>query len=92
MIKYGGLKQNSVVSWLRLREEAGGERRRARRGAYAQEEARRFRFNQRQAMGQPTPRRSTKDLQAMRRTALSQGFSEDEISQVYDSRECFKCS
>ena len=32
------------------------------------------------------PKKKGKDLQAMRRTALSQGFSEEEISQVYDSR------
>jgi len=32
------------------------------------------------------PKKKGKDLQAMRRTALTHGFSEDEISQVYDSR------
>lgn len=32
------------------------------------------------------PKKKAKDLQAMRRTALSSGFSEEEISQVYDSR------
>src|SRR4029450_5169565 len=32
------------------------------------------------------PKRKEKDLQAMRRTALTHGFSEDELSQVYDSR------
>jgi len=32
------------------------------------------------------PKRKGKDLQAMRRTALGLGFTEDEISQVYDSR------
>jgi len=53
--------------------------------AYAQEEARRFdSINAKQWAADP--KKKTKDLQAMRRTALSQGFSEDEISQVYDSR------
>lgn len=32
------------------------------------------------------PSRKGKDLKAMRRTALAEGFSEDELSQVFDSR------
>lgn len=32
------------------------------------------------------PKRKAKDLQSMRKTALAQGFTEEEISQVYDSR------
>lgn len=32
------------------------------------------------------PKKKQKDLSAMRRTALTAGFSEEEISQVYDSR------
>ena len=32
------------------------------------------------------PKKKAKDLQAMRRTALGEGFTEDEISKVYDSR------
>lgn len=32
------------------------------------------------------PKRKGKDLQAMRRTAISEGFTEEEVSQVYDSR------
>lgn len=32
------------------------------------------------------PKKKGKDLQAMRRTALQQGFTEEEVSQVYDSR------
>jgi len=32
------------------------------------------------------PKKKVKDLQSMRRTALSEGFSEEEVAQVYDSR------
>jgi hypothetical protein len=32
------------------------------------------------------PKKKGKDLQAMRRTALAEGFTEEEVSQVYDSR------
>jgi len=32
------------------------------------------------------PKKKSKDLNSMRRTALSHGFSEEEIAQVYDSR------
>jgi hypothetical protein len=32
------------------------------------------------------PKKKGKDLQAMRRTALQEGFSEEEVAQVYDSR------
>jgi hypothetical protein len=32
------------------------------------------------------PKRRAKDLQSMRRTGLSAGFGEEELSQVYDSR------
>ena len=32
------------------------------------------------------PKKKQKDIQAMRRTALASGFSEEEVSQVYDSR------
>jgi hypothetical protein len=53
--------------------------------AYAFEESRRF--DQLNAKSWAAdPKRKSKDLQAMRRTALSQGFSEEELSQVYDSR------
>ena len=53
--------------------------------AYAQAESRRFdQLNAKQWAADP--KRKGKDLNAMRRTALSQGFSEEEISQVYDSR------
>jgi hypothetical protein len=53
--------------------------------AYAQEEAKKF--DQANTKNWSTdPKKKTKDLQAMRRTALTHGFSEEEISQVYDSR------
>jgi hypothetical protein len=53
--------------------------------AYAEEEAKKFdRANTKHWA--TDPKRKSKDLQAMRRTALTQGFSEEEISQVYDSR------
>jgi hypothetical protein len=32
------------------------------------------------------PKKKGKDLQAMRRTAIQEGFSEEEVAQVYDSR------
>ena len=32
------------------------------------------------------PKKKSKDLQSMRRTALQEGFSQEEINQVYDSR------
>lgn len=53
--------------------------------AYAEEESRKF--DRANAKHWATdPKRKGKDLQAMRRTALSHQFSEEEISQVYDSR------
>jgi hypothetical protein len=53
--------------------------------AYAEEESKKFdRANTK--FWATDPKRKTKDLQAMRRTALTHGFSEDELSQVYDSR------
>jgi len=53
--------------------------------AYVEDEAKKF--DQANTKYWATdPKKKTKDLQAMRRTALTHGFSEDEISQVYDSR------
>jgi hypothetical protein len=52
---------------------------------FAEAEARKF--DQANSKNWATdPKKKGKDLQAMRRTALTQGFSEEEISQVYDSR------
>lgn len=52
---------------------------------YAKEESRRFdNLNAKSWATDPT--RKFKDLKAMRRTALSQGFSEEEVGQVFDSR------
>jgi hypothetical protein len=52
---------------------------------YAQTEETRFnRINSK--MWGTDPARKGKDLQAMRRTALSEGFSEEELSGVFDSR------
>jgi hypothetical protein len=52
--------------------------------AFAEEESSKF-----DAMNRKTwsdPKKKAKDLQSMRRTGLTLGFSEDELSQVYDSR------
>lgn len=52
---------------------------------YAEKETLRFaRINQKN--WGTDPKKKTKDLQSMRRTALQEGFSEDEINQVFDSR------
>ena len=52
--------------------------------AFAEEESKRFDdMNHKQWSD---PKKKVKDLQSMRRTALSSGFSEEELSQVYDSR------
>jgi hypothetical protein len=68
--------------------EAAAERQKSdavQLSAYAEEEAKKFdRANTKHWA--TDPKRKQKDLQAMRRTALTQGFSEEELSQVYDSR------
>jgi hypothetical protein len=52
---------------------------------YAEQESLRFaRVNQKN--WGTDPKKKAKDLQSMRRTALQEGFSEDEINQVFDSR------
>jgi hypothetical protein len=52
---------------------------------YADQESLRFsRLNQK-SWG-TDPKKKMKDIQSMRRTALQEGFSEDEIKQVFDSR------
>ena len=57
----------------------------AQTNAFAEAESRKF--DQANSKNWATdPKKKGKDLQAMRRTALTSGFSEDEISQVYDSR------
>jgi len=52
--------------------------------AFAEEEAAKFDSANRKHW--TDPKRKAKDLQSMRKTALSTGFSEEELSQVYDSR------
>jgi len=52
--------------------------------AFAEEENAKFESMNRKHW--TDPKRKVKDLQSMRRTGLSAGFSEDELSQVYDSR------
>jgi len=50
-------------------------------------DAERHRFDQLNSKHWATdPKKKGKDLQAMRRTALTEGFTEQEIAQVYDSR------
>lgn len=57
----------------------------AQLAAYAEEESKKFdRANTK--YWATDPKRKSKDLNAMRRTALTNGFSEEELSQVYDSR------
>ena len=52
--------------------------------AFAEEENQKF--EQMNSKHWSDPNKKTKDLTSMRRTALSAGFSEEEVSQVYDSR------
>jgi hypothetical protein len=52
---------------------------------YAEQESLRFnRINQKN--WGTDPKKKSKDIQSMRRTALQEGFSEDEVNQVFDSR------
>jgi hypothetical protein len=70
------------------REEAAAkldEHQSAQLRSYAEQESLRFaRINQKN--WGTDPKKKAKDLQSMRRTALQEGFSEDEINQVFDSR------
>ena len=52
--------------------------------AFAEEESQKFEAMNRKYW--TDPKRRAKDLQSMRRTGLSAGFGEEELSQVYDSR------
>jgi hypothetical protein len=52
--------------------------------AFAEEEAARFEAANRKTWSDP--KKKAKDLDSMRRTGLSSGFTEEELSQVYDSR------
>lgn len=52
--------------------------------AFAEEEA--AKFDQLNRKHWSDPKKKVKDLQSMRRTGLASGFSEEELSQVYDSR------
>jgi hypothetical protein len=52
--------------------------------AFAEEENAKFEAMNRKYW--TDPKRKVKDLQSMRKTGISAGFSEDELSQVYDSR------
>jgi len=52
--------------------------------AFAEEESAKFEADNRKTWSDP--KKKVKDLQSMRRTGLSAGFSEEELSQVYDSR------
>jgi len=52
--------------------------------AFAEEEAARFEAANRKNWSDP--KKKAKDLQSMRKTGLASGFSEEELSQVYDSR------
>lgn len=56
----------------------------AQLAAFAEEESAKFEAANRKNWSDP--KRKTKDLASMRKTGLSMGFSEDELSQVYDSR------
>ena len=52
--------------------------------AFADEES--TKFDQMNAKNWSDPKKKAKDLQSMRKTGLALGFSEEELSQVYDSR------
>jgi len=52
--------------------------------AFAEEES--AKFEQMNSKYWTDPKRKVKDLTSMRKTGISAGFSEDELSQVYDSR------
>lgn len=52
--------------------------------AFAEEEAARFEAANRKNWSDP--KKKAKDLKSMRQTGLSSGFTEEELSQVYDSR------
>jgi hypothetical protein len=52
--------------------------------AFAEEESAKFEAANRKTWSDP--KKKAKDLQSMRKTGLSSGFSEEELSQVYDSR------
>ena len=52
--------------------------------AFAEEEG--LKFEQQNSKHWSDPKKKMKDLQSMRKTGLSAGFNEDELSQVYDSR------
>jgi len=52
--------------------------------AFAEEESQKFEAMNRKHW--TDPKRKAKDLQSMRKTGLSAGFNEEELSQVYDSR------
>lgn len=52
--------------------------------AFAEEESAKFEADNRKTWSDP--KKKVKDLQSMRRTGLSAGFTEEELSQVYDSR------
>jgi hypothetical protein len=56
----------------------------AQLAAFAEEEAGKFEADNRKTWTDPA--KKAKDLQSMRKTALATGFSEEELSQVYDSR------
>jgi hypothetical protein len=56
----------------------------AQLSAFAEEENQKFEAANRKNWSDP--KRKVKDLTSMRKTALSSGFSEEELSQVYDSR------
>jgi hypothetical protein len=56
----------------------------AQLAAFAEEESQKFEAENRKHW--TDPKRKAKDLQSMRKTGLSSGFSEEELSQVYDSR------
>jgi len=52
--------------------------------AFAQEES--TKFEQMNRKNWSDPKKKVKDLQSMRKTGLTAGFTEEELSQVYDSR------
>jgi hypothetical protein len=81
-------KANGFRSQLQgqLREalEKQNQSQQAQLAAFAEEESAKFESMNRKYW--TDPKRKVKDLQSMRKTGLSAGFAEEELSQVYDSR------
>jgi len=73
------LKQQTAEARKKMEESSH-----AQLQAFAEEEGQKFEAANRKNWSDP--KKKVKDLTSMRKTGLSMGFSEEELSQVYDSR------